>query len=152
QQSHLGVEAAAPEVFHDSRFRTAQQRSEAVLSKLTPVDEVMLGSPSGEDWLAWRGGNTLQSFSELDQIKAANVAHLEVAWSWSLALGPNEIEPLVHDGVMFVNSAQEVQALDARSGELLWKYTREIPQQYQGSISGIHRNMALYGSNLYVST
>lgn len=152
RRSRLGVEPAAEEVFHDDRFRAEQQRRSNLLSRLTPVEEATLRSPPKEDWISWRGGNALQSFSRLDRITKENVSSLVTAWAWSLPVGPNEIEPLVRDGVMFVNSTNEVQALDAESGDLLWRYRRKIPEQYQGSISGIHRNMALYGNNLYVAT
>jgi len=152
QRSHLGVLLASPEVFQDDKFHDAQKRRNNIASHLTPIDDEILKSPPEADWLAWRGDNGRQSFSRLKSIDRTNVASMSVAWSWSLPVGPNEIEPLVHEGVMFINSATEVQALDAESGELLWSYRRKIPEEYAGSISGIHRNMALYGTNLFVST
>jgi alcohol dehydrogenase (cytochrome c) len=152
RRSHLGVELAKPEVFQDDKFRAAKQRQKDLISRLTPIDDSVLRSPPDADWIAWRGNNARQSFSRLEAINRDNVSNMGVAWSWSLAVGPNEIEPLIHEGVLFINSAADVQAFDAESGELLWSYRRKIPDQYAGSISGIHRNMALYGTNLYIST
>ena len=49
-----------------------------------------------------------------DADHAQNVAELRLAWSWALPNGPNEVTPLVHDGVMFVHGfGDKVQALDA---------------------------------------
>jgi alcohol dehydrogenase (cytochrome c) len=152
RRSHLGVEPAPPELFQDDQFRVTQQHRKEILSRLTPIDDSVLQSSPEAGWIAWRGNNGRQSFSRLSFINKDNVAAMNVAWSWSLAIGPNEIEPLVHQGVMFVNSGTDVQALDAESGDLLWAYRRQIPEQYAGSISGIHRNMALYGTNIYIST
>ena len=57
-----------------------------------------------------------------------------MAWSWSLAPGSSESTPLVHDGVMFVQGANDkVQALDARTGDLLWQYDRRLPDGIAGS-------------------
>jgi alcohol dehydrogenase (cytochrome c) len=152
RRSHLGSEPAPPQVFQDDQFRVAQQHRKEILSRLTSIDDRVLQSFPDADWIAFRGNNGRQSFSRLSLINKDNVATMNVAWSWSLAIGPNEIEPLVHEGVMFVNSGTDVQALDAESGDLLWAYRRKIPEQYAGSISGIHRNMALYGTNLFIST
>ena len=42
--------------------------------------------------------------------------------------GLNEATPLVHDGVIFVHSfGDNVQALDATTGDLLWQYSRKLP-------------------------
>jgi alcohol dehydrogenase (cytochrome c) len=73
-----------------------------------------------------------------------------VAWSWSLPPGSSESTPLVHDGVMFVQGANDkVQALDARSGDLLWQYERRLPEGVAGSFK---RGLALHGNRLYMGT
>jgi glucose dehydrogenase len=65
----------------------------------------------------------MRGFSPLTQITRENVSELRLAWSWSLPGGPNEVTPLVHDGVMFGNAyGDKVQALDAATGDLLWRY------------------------------
>lgn len=118
--------------------------------KFTPVTEAKLMNPSPGDWLTWRRTYDDMGFSPLKQIDRSNVADLRVAWSWSLPNGPNEATPLVHDGIIFVHSfGDHVQALDARTGDLLWQYSRDLPKDAQASVK---RNMAIYGENLYVPT
>jgi alcohol dehydrogenase (cytochrome c) len=120
------------------------------LDKIAPVTDAMLQNPSAADWLTWRRTWDAQGFSPLQQIDRTNVSDLRVVWSWSLPAGPNESTPLVHDGVIFVHGyGDRVQALDAATGNLLWQYTRQLPQDVMPSVK---RNIAIYGDRLLIST
>ena len=120
------------------------------LDTITPVTDAKLAAPPVEDWLLWRRTLDDIGFSPLKQITKANVANLKLAWSWSLAAGPNETSPLVHDGVLFVfGFGDKVQAINAATGDLLWQYSRELPKEIPPSVK---RSMALYGDKLYVPT
>ena len=58
--------------------------------------------------------------------------------------GPNMATPLVHNGVMFLASAQDsVLALDATTGEQLWEY-KHRPTGFPSPRIGI----ALHGTKL----
>jgi alcohol dehydrogenase (cytochrome c) len=120
------------------------------LDAFTPVSDAQLVEPAAQDWLTWRRAYDAQGFSPLNQITARNVSGLRVAWSWSLPPGSSETTPLVHDGVMFVQGANDkVQALDARTGDLLWQYERRLPDGVAGSFK---RGLALHGHRLYLGT
>jgi len=120
------------------------------LDGFTPVSEAQLIEPAAQDWLTWRRAYDAQGFSPLTEINARNARTLRAAWSWALPPGTTETTPLVHDGVMFVAGAGDrVQALDARTGDLLWQYTRRLPQGVGG---GYKRGIALYGNRLYIGT
>jgi alcohol dehydrogenase (cytochrome c) len=120
------------------------------LDTFTPISDAHLVEPAAQDWLTWRRSYDAQGFSPLTQITTRNVASLRVAWSWSLPAGSSESTPLVHDGVMFVQGANDkVQALDARTGDLLWQYERRLPQGVAGSYK---RGLALHGNRLYMGT
>jgi alcohol dehydrogenase (cytochrome c) len=120
------------------------------LDRITPVSDEMLIRPPDGDWLNWRRTYDAHGFSPLKQITKANVGQLRAAWTWSLAAGPNEGTPLVHDGVIFVHAfGDRVQALDAATGDLLWTYARRLPR---GAAVTWKRNMSLYGDRLYVPT
>ena len=117
---------------------------------LQPVTDAMLENPPPGDWLLWRRTYDASGFSPLDRIDRSNVDELRVAWSWSLPPGPNESTPIVHDGVLFIHGyGDEVQALDAATGDLLWQYSRRLPR---GTAPSVKRGMSLYGSRLYVPT
>jgi alcohol dehydrogenase (cytochrome c) len=120
------------------------------LDQITPVTDAMLRTPSPGDWLLWRRTYDDQGFSPLRQITRQNVGELRVAWAWTLPNGRNETTPLVHDGVLFVASwGDNIQALNAATGDLLWQYSRTLPPDARLSV---RRNFAIYGDRLYVPT
>jgi alcohol dehydrogenase (cytochrome c) len=120
------------------------------LDTYTAVTDAMLAAPPPSEWLTWRRTWDGHGFSPLTQINRSNVGHLRLAWSWALPPGSNEGVPLVHDGVLFVHGmGDRLQALDARTGDLLWEYRRQLPQ---GVAATVKRGMALYRDRLYIGT
>jgi len=120
------------------------------LERISAVSDAMLQNPPSGDWLTWRRGFDYQGFSPLRQITKANVNKLRVAWTWTLPPGANEVTPLVHDGVMFVQGfGDKVQALDAATGDLLGQYARQLPD---GTNPKVKRNIAIYGNKVYLGT
>ena len=120
------------------------------LEAIQPVTDAMLRDVAAGDWLLWRRTYDAFGFSPLETINRANVSDLRVAWTWSLPLGPNESTPLVHDGVLFMHGyGDTLQALDAATGDLLWQYSRRLPE---GVGPQIKRGISIYGSRLYVPT
>jgi alcohol dehydrogenase (cytochrome c) len=120
------------------------------LDTIRPVTDRMLTQAADGEWLTWRRTYDAFGFSPLKTITRANVNDLRVSWTWSLPNGPNESTPIVHDGVLFVHSyGDKVQALDAATGDLLWQYSRRLPN---GVPPSVKRSMSIYGSRLYVPT
>ena len=118
-----------------------------------PVTDTMLAAPSAADWLGYRGNLASWGYSSLEQITSANVRGLTLAWSWPLDSGINETTPLAHDGVLYVvNPGGAIQALDGRSGDLIWEYRRKLPADLVGGIGAPIRNLAIYGDSLYSVT
>lgn len=141
-----GMFPAAPDAF-SPKLVAAEN---APLTKLTPVTDAMLRNPPASDWLMWRRTYNGWGFSPLTQINKANVKDLRVAWSWSLPPGATEDTPLVHDGVLFVQSYGDgVEALNAANGDLLWRYTRQHPR---GTTIKFKRMIALYDDKVVVAT
>ena len=64
-----------------------------------------------------------QSYSPLNEVTAANVKDLRLAWVWNMNEGgANQAMPLVHNGVMYLwNTGNVIQALDAKTGDLIWE-------------------------------
>jgi len=90
----------------------------------TAVTDAMLRNPDPADWLMIRRDYKASSFSPLNQINTQNVSDLRLVWSWAMQDGVilgNQPAPIVHSGVLFVNNNGGVlQALDAKTGELIW--------------------------------
>jgi alcohol dehydrogenase (cytochrome c) len=121
-----------------------------LLERYSPVTDALLKNPPPGEWLIWRRTYDTHGFSPLRQVNADNVGELRVAWSWALPPGSNEAVPLVHDGVMFLfGFGDELQALDARTGDLLWHYTHQLEQ---GASPNNKRGIALYGDKVYMGT
>ena len=116
-----------------------------------PVTDAMLRNPPEGDWLMIRRNYQAWSHSPLAQITPANVGRLRVAWVWAMREGgASEPTPIVHNGVIYlVNTGNVVQALDGRTGELIWEHSVG-PEAIIGQ--GAMRSMALYQDKLFVAT
>lgn len=131
-----------------SSFTTARQAA----VYLTVTDE-RLRAPAPEDWLMYRGTYDGWGYSPLDQITTGNVADLVPVWSFSTGVtSGHESPPIVNDGVMFITTPEDqVLALDARTGELLWRYRRQLPDDIRLA-HRTNRGVALYGDRVYFTT
>jgi len=94
---------------------------------------------SAQQWPHYAGDQAASHYSPLEQITAANVSKLAIAWEWK----PNEKvlpqfgtrpgafqnTPLVIDNVMYLSTPyNQVAALDATTGRELWRYD---PKAYE---------------------
>jgi alcohol dehydrogenase (cytochrome c) len=133
----------------------AQAPQAANPAAMTAVTDAMLRDPPVSDWLMWRRTYNGWGYSPLDQINKDNVKDLRPVWTWSLTPGPTETTPIVHDGVLFVfNWADKIQALNAATGDLIWEYKRELPENLFADIPNVmaKRNMAIYEDKLIAAT
>jgi alcohol dehydrogenase (cytochrome c) len=120
------------------------------LDDFEPVDEGALAAPPAGDWLTWRRSYDAHGYSPLDEINTRNVSDLRLAWSWTLPAGSAEGVPLVRDGTMFVQAYGDVvQALDARTGDLLWQYS---PALEPGAAPFHKRGIAIFGERIFIAT
>jgi PQQ-dependent dehydrogenase (methanol/ethanol family) len=115
-----------------------------------PVSAQMLVKPADGDWLMFRRTLNGWGYSPLAQITAGNVGGLKLAWSRPLPVGSYEGTPIVHDGVMYVIApGDQIQAVDAGTGDLIWNYKRRYAEGYRGA--GSKRNIAIF-ENLIINT
>ncbi len=145
--------AGDPSRNEDPAFHAVKKQHAALLNAMSPVTEAMLRQPPAADWLNWRRSDDGFGYSPLTQINGTNAERLQLAWSLSLPAGTNQITPLVHDGVMFVNSFGTVQAIDASTGDVLWKFVRVAAAVTPaGPPTTQPRSLAIYGTTLFVPT
>jgi alcohol dehydrogenase (cytochrome c) len=115
-----------------------------------PVPAQALIKPADGDWLMFRRTLNGWGYSPLTQITTRNVAGLKLAWSRPLPQGSYEGAPIVHDGVMYIIAASDqIQAVDAATGDLIWSYKRRYPRGFRGG--GSKRNAAIF-ENLIIDT
>ena len=125
------------------------------LRNFAPVTDEMLLEPDPANWISFRNGYGQWGYSPLSQIDGANVGELRLVWSRAMRAGPQEVEPTVYDGVMYLANVEDVvQALDATTGDLLWEYRRRLPPDI-GNLTGTryrYRNVAIYDDKIFLAT
>ena len=103
----------------------------------------------GKDWLTYAGDYQALGLSSLDQVTPENAANMTAKWSYTVPGASGlRTRPIVHDGVMYFTNSNEVYALDARSGRLIWKYTDLKAQKKDAA----NRGAAILGDKIYFST
>ena len=119
-------------------------------ANVTPVTDAVLQNPPPGDWLSWRRTLDGWGHSPLDQIDRTNARGLRLAWSWGLNPGRSQTTPIVHDGVMYLaNPGHVVQALDARNGDFIWEYRRDLEAARQTEQM---RSLAIYQDLVILNT
>ena len=120
------------------------------------VDDAALAKPEerNQDWLSYGRDYYEQRFSPLDQITDANAAKLGLAWSFETATDRGlEATPLVIDGIMYATASWSVvYAVDARTGQQLWKFDPEVHRKYDqlACCDVVNRGAAFYKGRVYV--
>jgi alcohol dehydrogenase (cytochrome c) len=100
-------------------------------SPVTAVTEVsaedLLARPVGANWTSYNGDYSGQRYSSLKEINRSNVGQLRAAWVFHPGNSQRlEATPVVIRGMMYVTSANDVFALDARTGRVVWHHQRAI--------------------------
>ena len=123
------------------------------LPAYTPVTDARLRNQDNDSWLLYRGSYDSHGYSALDQINTSNVANLRPVWSFSTGLREgHQAPPIVNNGYMYVSTPQNhVLALNAVTGDLLWRYVRYLPDDLQ-QFHPTNRGVALYGDLAYLAT
>ena len=119
----------------------------AGLAALAQVTDQDLLKPDPSDWLSYSGTYNSQRHSLLKQITPQNVGNLQAKWAYHL-VGQQHIQavPVVADGVMFVSQFNRVDAIDARTGSVIWQY------QWEQVSTASQRGTAVHGNKVFVTT
>jgi alcohol dehydrogenase (cytochrome c) len=136
----------------DADYRATAAARRRLLDQLTPVSDAMLQNPAAPDWLMWRGTYATLGYSPLVEINTKTVRDLGVAWTLQLPPSANEAAPLVHDGVLFVEGADTVEAINAADGSILWQYVRPLPDALHHGRDARMKGLAIYEDTLYAPT
>lgn len=104
--------------------------------------------PDPANWLTYSGAYHSQRHSGLKQVDTRNVKSLVPKWIYHVP-GATRLEtvPLVVDGIMYISQPNEVYAIDARAGRLIWDYHHEPALE-----RGPNRGVAVYGNRVYIGT
>jgi len=117
-----------------------------------PVTDQMLENPDPADWPSWRRTLNSWGYSPLNQITKQNVSRLKMIWTRGMGPGVQEATPLVYRGVMYLpNPMDLLHAINAATGDLVWEYRRELPENVRKFFPAptANRNVAIYGDKIY---
>ena len=133
-----------------------QAVAEQISVELSYEELKSTANPAAE-WLTYSGSYSSTRHSELAQIDPSNVSQLALRWLHQFDGAPTRIEasPIVRNGVMFVTlESGQVLALNARTGETIWTFERQLPEGIVGGEAGstVNRGAALLGDKIYVGT
>ncbi len=135
----------------------------AFLSRLTNETAPSINAPAAAgtnisfqpgDWPTYHGRLDGNRHSDLKQIDVSNVAHLAPAWMFPIAKAQRlEGTPIVVDGIMYVTTANECFALDAKNGRQIWHYSRPLTKGVIGDAeSAINRGVAVLNDKVFMIT
>ncbi len=117
--------------------------------------DILAGLPSdGSKWLIYHGNYAGHRFSPLTQVTPANVSQLKAQWTFQTGLTPNfQTTPLFVDNILYVSGFNgNAWAIDARTGRQVWRYRRNMPDDFRGCCGPNNRGMAVLGDKLFLGT
>jgi alcohol dehydrogenase (cytochrome c) len=114
----------------------------------------LLAQPVGANWTSYNGDYTGRRYSALNEITKSNVSQLRAAWVFHPGNSQRlEVTPVVVRGVMYITSANDVFALDARTGRAVWHYQRPISSGLlDDAAAHKNRGVAVWKDSAYVET
>jgi alcohol dehydrogenase (cytochrome c) len=115
-----------------------------------------------ENWLTYYGAYNGQRYSPLDQINTENVKRIGPAWIFQagttgMIAGAStysfEAAPIVVDGIMFLSGWDGwVWALNARTGQEIWRYKHATPFDVSLCCGNVNRGVAVAKGKVFVVT
>ena len=125
-------------------FALALRASFAAAQGLEPA---ALLKPPTDTWPTYNGDYSGARFSTLDQINAGNIHSLTLAWIFQTQGTTIKSTPLEVNGILYFSVPDNVWAIDARFGRMIWHYERKSEGDHIG-----HRGLAMYKNWLYFTT
>jgi PQQ-dependent dehydrogenase (methanol/ethanol family) len=114
---------------------------------------IVWGPPQPGDWLSYNGDDSGNRYSSLKQINTANVPSLKVKWIFPIDYLGLETTPLAAGGVLYVTGPNQVFALDARTGDAIWHYSRPATAGLVGDPKlGTNRGVAILRDKVFFVT
>lgn len=117
-------------------------------------DMLKAGTSDPARWLMYGGDYKGYRHSPIKSLDPAAAKKLKVAWSFPTGTtGQFEASPVIYGGVMYVTSSyNRVFALNAQTGELLWRYDYPLPEGLRVCCGPANRGVAISGDLVLMGT
>lgn len=101
----------------------------------------------GKDWPIYGDSYNNQRYSSLREITAVNAIKLQAKWTYHVE-GMHGLEsvPVVANGVVYISGYNRIDALDARTGNVIWRFRREP------ATGAFQRGAAVAQNRVYITT
>ena len=140
-------------------FHRTGRGSDAAESTRLTIDvsskQILSAGSKTDQWLTYSGSLDGHRYTPLAAITPSNVSRLRIQWIRQFDTGDPTIEatPLVVDGVIFTTEPPaNVVALDAKSGDVIWRYNRSIPTNLTLCCGRINRGLAVLGHAVFLAS
>ncbi len=106
------------------------------------------------EWSVFGGNNLHQRHSTLTQISPDNIQNLAPAWQFNSGIKSTfQATPIVKSGVMYVSLPfNDVVALNAKSGELIWRYQHDRIESREMCCGPANRGVAVTDEHVFMGT
>ena len=138
--------------------REAPPEVQTTVHNAAAVDAVRMTNAGSDanNWMSHGRTYAEERFSPLMLINDDNVQSLGLAWYWESdsSMG-TEATPLVVDGVMYTTSTWNIlHAIDAATGEELWRYDPKLPRHWirYTCCGTANRGPAIWKGKVYMGT
>jgi alcohol dehydrogenase (cytochrome c) len=102
----------------------------------------------GENWLTYSGSYSGWRYAPGRQVTPQNAGSLVPKWMYHVPDARSmQTTPIVYQGVMYVTNGNNVYALDARAGRLIWKYS-----DARAGRQGTNRGVGILGDRIYFTS
>jgi alcohol dehydrogenase (cytochrome c) len=117
-------------------------------------DHLLKGTDDPTYWLMYGGNYAGWRFSPLTDINRDNVKNLKAAWMFQTGIPAQmQASPIVADGIIYLTAAyNHLFALDAVTGELLWRYEHELPDDMRVCCGPSNKGAAIAGELIFMAT
>jgi len=156
---HAAVSAVAVALLGASGLVSAVgvDRLESTLypNYVTP-DMLLNADKDQQNWIHYGKDYSMTRYSGLSQINRDNVKSLKPAWNLSFGIleGQDSQAVAVNGTVYVTTSFNRVMAVNGMTGDIIWKYERELPGDVFPKLccDVVNRGAAVYKNKVYLAT
>ncbi len=119
-------------------------------------DMLMNADKDSQNWLHYGKDYQMTRYSALSQVNRDNVKSLKPAWNMSFGiLEGQDSQAVAVNGTLYVTTSfNRVIAVNGQTGDILWKYERELPGDVFPKLccDVVNRGVAVYKNKVYLAT
>jgi alcohol dehydrogenase (cytochrome c) len=130
--------------------------NDAKARDLKPVtqERLLKSTEDTASWLMYGGNYQSWRFSPLKDVNRQNVKKLTPAWIFQTGIpGQLEASPIIADGILYMTTSyNHLYALDAVTGDPIWKYDHPLPDDMRVCCGPTNRGVAIADDNVFMAT